>query len=152
MTPDDITRLADEIMEQSVAGWTHGRYELSMKLRTLAQQGKAGGVYCYVAGLESATVDGWIHAKVVSEGEFTTPRYAAPPANPPEAGVTDEMAWDALCSQAPHEAGHSHEHDEEAMLIDIMGLGRPEHHERALRIMKHALSLAIAPQPKDATT
>lgn len=54
------------------------------QLQAAQQQGKAGGVYCYVAGLESATVDGWIHAKVTSEGEFTTPLYATPPALAPQ--------------------------------------------------------------------
>ncbi len=41
---DELMRLADEIMEESVAGWTYGRSELSRKLRTLAQGAKTGGV------------------------------------------------------------------------------------------------------------
>lgn len=51
---DELMRLADEMMEESVAGWTYGRRQLSQKLRTLAQGAKTGGV-------AEPFARGWVH-------------------------------------------------------------------------------------------
>lgn len=148
MTPDDITRLADKIAiyaDDSIDASRLGRlaHHWEAELRALAAQGKAGGVAEIPTGTKVSVdvstgnedFEHRIFATVigVERGEKLVilceeeSRNFAPPANPPEAGVTEPEWLTALLSEvlvAPMKSNFTLSRDE----------------------LKHIL----APQPKDA--
>ena len=149
MTPDDIARLADHAyadanqfdahrksLPAEFADWadeiSRGMRNRVAELRTLAQQGKAGGVPSEV--IEAAARYGWQHAswpwKSVRGG---LDRFVTPPAHSPEAGVTDEMV-ERYC---------------EATYQSFSAL-KPMVQNHFRKAVRAGLIAALAPQPKDA--
>jgi len=157
MTPDDITRLAERL------DCLYGRNADEEKeidaivdeLRTLAQQGKAGGRVFYVSADDCMFRDDWkATTPIIYSSTEYAPRgvklvpLATPPANSPEAGVTDEMVERALAEWFSDE--NSRDDGPETSWAAV----QKEYADGGNWLresMGKALSAALAPQPKDAT-
>lgn len=154
---DDITRLADRAEALWQRTGNDEAYYIADELRAIVrQQGKAGGVAVYEVQERMSSFapsSRWTETtRETYEGGYFPETlfhrrilYATPPthipdagnmvsANPPEAGVMDEMVERAYARYADY--------------LKALGYVEPRPHKSALRA---ALTAALAPQPKDAT-
>ena len=139
MNPDDITRLADRL--ESVLSWPEAdrarlTLNIAAELRTLAQQGEAGGV-AECAHTEILTVG----TQSVCEQYGRDPH----PANPPEAGVTI-----AKCESGDQNCGPAEFEDDGGTLLCRSCWGQLEPETKTQRRAREVGLSVVAPQPEDA--